>query len=211
MLVTDFSPNMVELARRRLCGLPNTEVGTANACDLQGMADGSFDRYVANLSLMLVPDPDAMLREAFRVLAPGGIAGFSVWGRAGLADSPSHSLLPETLKELGLAPMSTARDNFHLGQDDAALRERVRAAGFGQVVTFHAPAVTEAISASCFIETFLQTATAGAYLKTFGAAVREQVLSAMTAKCSAILASGQAMALDTVVVIAVKGSLRASV
>jgi ubiquinone/menaquinone biosynthesis C-methylase UbiE len=38
-------------------------------------ADGSFDRYLANFTLYLTKRPASMVREARRVLKPGGIAG----------------------------------------------------------------------------------------------------------------------------------------
>jgi ubiquinone/menaquinone biosynthesis C-methylase UbiE len=43
--------------------------------------DGIFDAYVSNLVLMLIHDPAAQIREAYRVLKPGSRACFSVWGR----------------------------------------------------------------------------------------------------------------------------------
>ncbi|KAG3231962.1 hypothetical protein PI124_g22944, partial [Phytophthora idaei] len=52
----------------------------ANGHDLAEIATGSMDRYVASLCLQLAPDPDAMLREAKRVLTSDGIAGFTIWG-----------------------------------------------------------------------------------------------------------------------------------
>ena len=42
--------------------------------------DNLFDSYLANLSLNLVDNRVNMLREAYRVLAPGGAACFTVWG-----------------------------------------------------------------------------------------------------------------------------------
>ncbi|MBI4863671.1 MAG: class I SAM-dependent methyltransferase [Candidatus Riflebacteria bacterium] len=46
------------------------------AGDIQGLSvrDGSFDLVVLNSVVEHVPDPDAVLAEMFRVLAPGGLA-----------------------------------------------------------------------------------------------------------------------------------------
>lgn len=71
----DLSDSMIEKARAR--NLPKTHIIQASN-DALPYEDNFFDRYVANLSLMLVPDPDSMLREAYRILAPGGRAVFSV-------------------------------------------------------------------------------------------------------------------------------------
>lgn len=43
-------------------------------------ADGIFDAVIARFSLMSVPDRGSALREARRVLRPGGRAAFLVWG-----------------------------------------------------------------------------------------------------------------------------------
>ncbi len=43
--------------------------------------DGSFDCYIANLSLMLVDNYKNQLSEALRVTQPGATFGFSIIGR----------------------------------------------------------------------------------------------------------------------------------
>ena len=40
----------------------------------------SFDAYIANFSLMIVPDHKKMLSEAYWVIKQDSIAAFSVWG-----------------------------------------------------------------------------------------------------------------------------------
>ncbi|HET7464630.1 MAG TPA: methyltransferase domain-containing protein [Longimicrobium sp.] len=71
---TDLTPAMVERTRRRaaLLGRPvDARVMDAQALEF---ADATFDAVVLHLILAVVPDPDAAIREAERVLKPGGRA-----------------------------------------------------------------------------------------------------------------------------------------
>jgi phosphatidylethanolamine/phosphatidyl-N-methylethanolamine N-methyltransferase len=71
---TDLTPAMVERTRRRAQALGfavDARVMDAQALDLP---DGSFDAVVLHLILAVVPDPVAAIREAARVLRPGGRA-----------------------------------------------------------------------------------------------------------------------------------------
>ena len=49
--------------------------------ELLPFADGSFDSYIANLSLQIVDNPKNMIRECYRVLRSGGRACHTVWGQ----------------------------------------------------------------------------------------------------------------------------------
>jgi ubiquinone/menaquinone biosynthesis C-methylase UbiE len=69
----DGSPALIDAARERAsaAGLA-IDHRCLNANDLQGVADGSFDVIVSSMVMMNVEDYDGTMREAFRVLAPGG-------------------------------------------------------------------------------------------------------------------------------------------
>jgi ubiquinone/menaquinone biosynthesis C-methylase UbiE len=71
----DFSPAMIALARVGHTGI-RFEEGDAEALPF---ADASFDAVVANFGVHHVPEPIRALREAHRVLRPGGRAAFTAW------------------------------------------------------------------------------------------------------------------------------------
>ena len=71
---TDLTPAMVERTRRRAASLGRTVDARVMDAQALELADGSFDAVVLHLILAVVPDPAAAIREAERVLRPGGRA-----------------------------------------------------------------------------------------------------------------------------------------
>lgn len=73
VLVTDLSPNMLSYAAEAAsqAGLPTLEVRVMDAEDLRLPPD-SVNAVLCRAGLMLLPEPLRALREARRVLAPGG-------------------------------------------------------------------------------------------------------------------------------------------
>ncbi|WP_284229464.1 class I SAM-dependent methyltransferase [Mycobacterium antarcticum] len=81
VVLSDFSAEMTAIAAKRAsdCGLTNV---TSHEVDMEQIPypDGSFDVVLCRDGLMLVLDPAIAVREARRVLRPGGRAVFAVWG-----------------------------------------------------------------------------------------------------------------------------------
>ena len=69
----DMTPEMVALARNnaRKLGLTNVEFHVAEI-EHTPVADVSVDAIISNCVICLAPDKDAVFREAFRILRPGG-------------------------------------------------------------------------------------------------------------------------------------------
>jgi arsenite methyltransferase len=69
----DMTPEMLELARKnqKQGGVPNAEFLQGTIEDIP-LPDGSVDVIVSNCVINLSPDKGKVLREAYRVLRPGG-------------------------------------------------------------------------------------------------------------------------------------------
>ncbi len=84
LVMVEPDPHMLKQLRVKVGDRGGVEVVQASAEELP-FADSSFDTAVFALVLCTVPDPDAALREAARVLEPGGRLLFIEHVRAGEA------------------------------------------------------------------------------------------------------------------------------
>ena len=80
LISTDFSPAMVEVARRRGAelGLANVDYRVMDAERVE-LDAASVDGVLCRFGYMLMPDPSAALAKTRRVLRPGGRLALAVW------------------------------------------------------------------------------------------------------------------------------------
>ncbi|HEX2219026.1 MAG TPA: class I SAM-dependent methyltransferase, partial [Gemmatimonadales bacterium] len=89
--LADLSPNLLELARKRLRSDRIEEIVEADARDLARWSDDSFDATLVFGPLYHLPDADdreRVVREVLRVTRPGGTAAFALM--------PLYSLIRRT-------------------------------------------------------------------------------------------------------------------
>jgi ubiquinone/menaquinone biosynthesis C-methylase UbiE len=139
LVSTDFSRDMVEVARRRgdELGLGNVDYRVIDAERIE-LDSGSVDGVLCQSTYMLVADPAAALAETRRVLRPGGRLALSVWGAP--ERNPWASIGGMILVERGHMPPPEPEAP---GVFSMASAERTRAllerAGFSSVRTAEVP------------------------------------------------------------------------
>jgi len=128
LIVSDISPDMLELARQRLND-PSIEFQLADAQQLP-FSDCSFDMVVCHYGLMFLQDRRKGFHEVYRVLKPGGRFIFSTW------DSPENIPLFDLIINGVIIPFFAGEDParfripFSLYQPER-LMDLLEGAGFG--------------------------------------------------------------------------------
>jgi SAM-dependent methyltransferase len=79
VMLADVAPAMVAVASRRVAGLPQTSTAIFDQDSIEA-ADASFEAVVCRHGLMFSEEPIQAVREAVRVLRPGGRYGAITWG-----------------------------------------------------------------------------------------------------------------------------------
>jgi len=96
IVATDLNDAMLDYARDRRGAFTNVSYRQADAQALP-FADASFDAVVCGFGIMFFPDKAAAFAEFARVLKPGGVLAFNVWGS--LRDNPAAGIVHGTIAD----------------------------------------------------------------------------------------------------------------
>jgi SAM-dependent methyltransferase len=152
VIISDGAEAMVEAARRHAAerGIVNVEV-TPMELEWLDMSAASVDGILVRFGYMLVPDPETALRDARRVLRPGGRISLAVWDR--VEDNPWLGLGTGILADRGLterfSPANVEPGPFSLSSADQ-VTELLGSTGFvlpevhRVEVAFRSPSAAEA-------------------------------------------------------------------
>jgi SAM-dependent methyltransferase len=134
-ILTDGAEGMVAAMRRAAGDAPDVEVRAMEA-EWLDLPAASVDAVVARWGYMLVADPETALREARRVLRPGGRIALATWSHA--EENPWLNALTEVMLARGhWEPDPPGTPGPFTLPEPAMLVELLEAAGFADATVRH--------------------------------------------------------------------------
>lgn len=130
LVATDLNEPMLDVGRENVGKTQGIEWQQADATALP-FPDQSFDAIVCQFGVMFFPDKDQAAREAFRVLRPGGVFLFNVWGS--MEENPFARTMHETVASFF---QSDPPDFYQVPfgyHDPGTIRSTLERAGFERI------------------------------------------------------------------------------
>jgi SAM-dependent methyltransferase len=118
VVLSDVAAEMVAVAARRASNHPQVSTAVFDQSEIAA-EDGRFDAVISRHGLMFVEDPAATVREAARVLRPGGRYAAMTWGPRGL--NPWLGLTLDAVGEQFGVPFPPPNVRGPFSLDDAVL------------------------------------------------------------------------------------------
>jgi len=139
VVLSDGAPEMVAVAARRASGYPQVRTAVFDQSEIIA-EDGHFDAVISRHGLMFADDALGAVREATRVLRPGGGFAAMTWGPRSM--NPWLGLVLDAVGEQFGVPFPPANIRGPFSLDDAALLTSVLEEGGlegGQVQAVETP------------------------------------------------------------------------
>lgn len=157
----DFSSTQLTLARQLY---PHIEFRQGDAGALP-LPDDSFDAVISNFGMPHFPDPDAFLREAYRVLRSTGRVAFSAWATP--QECVGFAVIYSAVQAHGRMDVPLPPGpNFFLFGDPAQCERSLQAVGFRSVSVIKVPQVWRVTSPDAPVDIILRgTVRVGALLR----------------------------------------------
>ena len=128
VVASDIAEGALQEGRRR--AVADSLVFAVADAERLTFADAAFDRLLCGLGLMFFPEAEKSLAEMRRVLKPGGLAVFSVWGEE--TQAPLVSCALQCIRRILPPPRAERLSPFRFGSRPF-LKQSLEAAGFSEV------------------------------------------------------------------------------
>jgi ubiquinone/menaquinone biosynthesis C-methylase UbiE len=137
VIATDAAEGMVDVARERTAGLAGRVRLVTGPADRLPLEEGCADLVISSFVFQLVPDRRAALREALRILRPGGLLAYVTWLDRDLRE-PFRPMeeFDEAVLALGVEEPSDGPSERYAGDVPSAraASTQLRRVGFREVV-----------------------------------------------------------------------------